>query len=290
MPNICTTPFDDGSTPSGSQVLGAGPPLGFERVSVSYLVAGCGTVYWEISPHLHDNTPWSFQLQVSESDTPNANWTNVGSPVINTYSLQDTTQRWFGKSQNAFYRVVLTTANNTYNSNPVDVKGKLDWHNWQIGREIIRKEMLRLRQLRVGTEGWLLKAKRSGTTCPTCTDPYTKETTDSQCLTCYGVGYVGGYYTPVPTIYGDISPDQDYPNRDLESGEGMVNQKITKGIFVAAPEIAMRDIIVNKTSDIRQQVHAVKTITHLRGVPLLLEAELRMIPSDNIAYYVPLGV
>jgi hypothetical protein len=287
MMPLCKNPYNPEDPNDGTDMLGGGPPGVFERVTVDYIVTGCARVEWTISSHFHDPEPWEFQLQVAEADIASANWIDVGPPVTNSFFTTDPNQRWYGKEENAFYRVKLTTPNGTYFSSSISTEGKLPFKLWNFAREIVRKEILRLRALGVGIEGWLLKAKRSGVPCTQCLDPRTGEVTDSNCATCYGQRWVGGYYTPIPTIFGDIAPSNSYLNRQIEGGEGMVNVRTTQGIFVASPFIAMNDVWVNKTSDDRYHIHNVDPLTHVRGVSLIVKAELRLIPSDNIIYRFP---
>lgn len=260
----------------------------FDRVFVDYLTLGCTQVSWDINSHFREQEPWVFQLQEAESDIATANWSNIGSPVTNSFLAIDPSQQYCGKEETAFYRVAVTTAlGNTYYSNPEPAEGILDFKNWHFAQEIIRKENLRLRRLGVGQEGFLLKAKRSGTPCPDCLDPRTGEVTDSNCTTCFGQRWVGGFYDPISAYYGDFPPSDRYLHRELEQGQGMVNTMITQGIFTGLPFLAMGDVFVNSTSDIRYQVHSIKVLTHIKGVPVIQMVELRRIPTSWIVYQIP---
>lgn len=263
-------------------------PQPFDRVFVDYLTLGCTRVSWSMNSHFREPEPWVFQLQDAEADIATANWHDVGSPVTNSFLAIDPNQEYCGKEETAFYRVKVTTANgNTYYSDPIQAEGVLDYKNWHFAQEIIRKETLRLRRLGVGQEGYLLKAKRSGTPCAECIDPRTGEVTDSNCTTCYGQRWEGGYYNAIPAYFGDFPPPNGYLNRELEQGEGMVNTMITQGIFLSHPFVAMNDIFVGKTSDIRSQIHSVKPQTHVRGIAIISIVELRRIPTDYVIYQFP---
>ena len=262
------------------------PPV-FDRVFVDYLTLGCTRVSWDMNAHFREPEPWVFQLQESEADISSANWHNIGAPVTNTFLAIDPGQEYCGKEETAFYRVAVTTAiGNTYYSASEPAEGVLDFKNWHFAQELVRKESLRLRRLGVGQEGFLLKAKRSGTPCTQCLDRYTGEVTDSNCTVCFGQRWIGGFYDPVPAYFGDFPPPNSYMNRELEQGEGMVNTQITQGIFVAMPFVSMNDVFVNKTSDIRYQIHSSKILTHLRGVPVIHSVEMRRIPTDWIVYQI----
>lgn len=260
----------------------------FDRVFVDYFVLGCTRVSWDMDPHFHEPEPWIFQLQVAEADIATADWTNVGGPLTNTFLAIDPTQRYCGKEDTAFYRVLITTGNGvTYASAPIQAAGILDFKNWHFAQEIVRKETIRLKALGVGREGFLLKAKRSGTPCPVCLDPRTGEVTDSNCPVCYGQRWVGGFYDAIPSYFGDIAPPPHYAQRELEQGEGMVNTRIIEGIVLGIPFVAARDVFVDKYSDERFQVHNVKPSTHVKGVAYIVQVELRLIPTDWVIYQFP---
>ena len=279
---FCTPEIGQGSTiiPCRTQV--------FSRVFVDYFVLGCTRVSWDMVYNFRAPEPWTFQLQEAEANVPAANWTNIGPPVVNTFLAIDPSQEYCGKEATAFYRVQLTTGDNqVYTSESVGANGILDWKNWHFAAEIARKEHLRLRRLGVGVQGFLLKAKRSGVPCPYCLDPRTGEVTDSNCTTCYGQRWVGGFYDALPSYYGDFPPSSRYTHRELEQGEGMVNTRLTQGIFVAQPFVAMNDVFVGATSGKRYQFHSVETLTALQDVPIITKVEMRLIPTDWIIYDFP---
>lgn len=266
------------------------PLVVFNRVRVDFLVAGNARVTWEISSHFNAPEPWTFQLQEAQSDLDQANWIDVGTPVTNTcFTLDPVSRAVYGKELNIFYRVKLTDANNvTYVSAPAVVFGNLDMRSWNYAQEIVRKENLRLSMLGVGIEGWLLKIKMSGTPCPQCLDQFTGEVTNSNCPTCFGSRWVGGYYAPQPVVFADVTAEETYHQRATEEGMGMINPQIVRGMFIAEPYLATMDVWVNHSSDVRYHVHNVKPRTHIRGVPVLVIADLRPIPFDNVVYKIPI--
>lgn len=267
----------------------------FDRVLVDFLTLGGARVQWEINPHFREPEPWTFQLQVAETDLPDGNWTNVGASVVNTFFVTDASRRAYGKEFEVFYRIKLTSGiANEYFSPAADVMGKLSFKQWHLAQEIVRKEDLRLRRLGVGVEGVILKAKQSGTPCPVCLDPYTDEVTDSKCPICYGTRWTGGYYPPFPAVFADVSGEQSiYFRRESQpsgegGGPGMANPQIIKGWFVAAPWLRTRDIWINRAADVRYQVHEVAVGAQLAGVPLTTNVGLRPLPPDDVVYTVPL--
>jgi len=260
----------------------------FDKVIVDFLVLGNARVTWFVNPLLRKPGPWTFQLQISETDAPTGDWTNTGPVLTNVYTTIDPNRVLFaGKDQNVYYRVVLTTGNGeSFVSPAATIYGALDYHSYRIAQEIIRKEDLRNRRLHVAVDGSILKLKRSGIRCPTCIDKLTDEVTDSRCPTCLGTGWEGGYYAPVPCSYADLELLQLDQKRDLQS-EGMVMAKNRKGRFLATPFLAAYDIWVNQTSDERFFVHPVSIVAQVREVPIILTCDLRSMPFDDFLYNIP---
>lgn len=265
----------------------------FKRLLINFTSYGNTRVEWEINPHFLEPEPWAFQLQFGETSLPSYkpdnsvrtdDWVDLGATVINTFFKVDPDRRAYGKLQNIFYRVKLTTGlGDEFYSEPGEPFGRLNFRDWHLLQELLRKEQIR-HQHQVSPEGFLLKAKRSGTPCPVCLDPFTGEVTDSKCSTCFGNRWVGGYYDPVPKIYMDIQLDQSNEQRNLSTGEGMDYSIITSARFTATPQLAHRDIWVNKYSDERYIIRSVKTRSQIRGVQIIVECELRKLPYDDIVY------
>lgn len=63
-------------------------------------------------------------------------------------------------------------------------------------REIVRRRDIVL-QHHSGSPAHVYIRKKTGTFCPVCYDPTFVRTTSSSCTTCFGTGYVGGYYSPI---------------------------------------------------------------------------------------------
>jgi hypothetical protein len=269
-------------------------PSPMQRVQVDFFVRGQAQIHWVMDPHFLDPLPWTFQLQVSETDIVSdaSVWRNVGTPAQNVNILTDPNSEIpAGKDQNIFYRVALTNGAYpnplTYFSDPAQIFGDLPFHVWFLGQEIVRKEKLRLSRLQVGTEGILLKRKRSGVPCTQCTDPYgSGEQTDSACPTCFGTRFVGGFYVAQAQVYTSSTLDQVYPHHEPQA-EGTADQRTITGRFVGTPWLTSFDVWVSRTSDMRYMMHGKKVLADLRGVPFIYDVEMKLIPFNDIIYAFP---
>jgi len=268
----------------------------FERVHVDYLVRGTARISWELGRTFNEPLPYVFQLQVShaglsaysgDGDGRADDWLNVGNSVTDTFFAEDATQRLFGKTADLHYRVKLTTGTDTvYYSDPVSIYGDLDKHDWTLVKELLRKENLR-HVKQVSVRGFLLKAKRYGPLCPNCLDPLTQEVTDSHCEVCYGTGFSGGYFAALPNVYVDVTLER--AREALNPQLGTTKEVVIQGRMLAEPQIYSLDLWVADKSDLRYYIHPVGVASQHRGVPIVLNVELRLIPYSDIAYKVPLG-
>jgi hypothetical protein len=254
----------------------------FQRLLVDNTVNGGTRVQWEMQRHFSDAGPYTFQLQVGHTGLNTSDdWIDVGAPVVDTYFTFDLNKRVWGKTPDPHYRVELTTGTGTYYSEPEKVEGRLQKRDWLTAREIIRKELLRHRVL-TSPDGYLLKSRRYGPQCPSCLDQLTGEVSYTNCPDCYGTSFENGYFTPMPACFADVSLEQDRDHR--QEDKGMDHQDVITARFIGDPSLYSYDVWVNRTSDERYYIHNVAVKGHVRGYPLIYDAELRLAPFSDIIY------
>jgi hypothetical protein len=254
----------------------------FERVIVDYSIRGTGRVEWEMRRDFIDPLPWEFQLQVNQNGGEPTEWEDVGAAVEDIFYATDDTQRNFGKHLRVVYRVVCTTSRDTYTSENAQVLGALTRHQWLLANAITRRALLYPRSQR-RFPGYLLKRRLHGTVC-TCVDQFTGGITDSDCALCSGTGRIDGYWNAVENTMFDLSPAQLKDERDPQLTRGSINDETRMGRFVGLPQIANEDVWVEADSDKRYVITAVKNLAEIGTVPLIVAAELRLLPLTHIAY------
>ena len=137
-------------------------------------------------------------------------------------------------------------------------------------REIERRRALVL-DLHSGQTFYVLKRKSYGTVCTICVDTILQRTTSSSCTTCYGTGYVHGYYTPIP-CRGQLN---ERPTRSTHQLFG--NWQDADSVFYnqATPPLNPQDVIVDKlyrrwlvlaTGASQKSVHTIAQISQLRQI------------------------
>lgn len=257
-------------------------PNAFNRVVVSYLIAGGSTVFWELSPNFTDPRPYTFQLQVGQSDNPEADdWQDVGAPVIDTFIAVDGEQRIYGKIRWLFYRVKLTTTKGVYYSDPTGLLGVLDFRAWRLARDQLRQEIVYMRN-GDGNLGYLLKRRVAGQPCRHCLDPGTLEVRNPYCPVCYGTGFECGYFFPIGCVWAQLSPRTSHT--DIDATRGTINDVVISGRMANIWMLSEEDIWIDKAADERYYVHKVQNLTEYRGVPIAADVELRPAPYSDPVY------
>ncbi len=259
----------------------------FQRLLVDHLFRGTTRIWWTLAANFNDPQPQSFQLQAGYTGNFNAlDWVDVGTPAINAYYLDDDTPReQSGKRLLTHYRIVLTTPRMKYVSGPQGIWGTLDTKDWNLAKELVRKE--RLRQDLVSKEGYLLRRMRFGVQSTVNTDTLTGEITDSAHPAAWGTAFKVGYHPPV-NIMADFEEKDINEVRggaDVTSNNSRPAEFLAK--IVAFPDVAKEDVWVDATTDERWLIGAIKITVSLRGVPLVYNVGMSLIPFNDVIYRIP---
>ena len=261
----------------------------FDRVVVSHLITGPSRVMWELLPEFTDAGPLEFQLQVgSTNDNDSDDWEDVGLPVTDQYFAFDDEQRVWGKTNFTHYRVVLNSASGTYVSAPESGMGVLDRRSWRLARDMVRSKRKAMRVGDSGQKGYLLKRRWTGQDCPVCLDYQTKEVRNPQCTTCYGTGKKCGYFYPMSCVWAELAPRARRTELDGGQGRGTINDVVVQSSMLMVDLLDEEDIWVADKTDDRYFVHRVTHVEEMKGVPILANVELRLIPFTHIAYAIPI--
>lgn len=259
----------------------------FRRVSVDHMVRGVTRVWWQLEKVFKEPGPYVFQLQFGRTGLRDAtDWTDVGAPVTNGYFAYDASWREGGYTLMTHYRVKLTTPQNVYVSQAANVFGELTERDWILSREIIRKEQLRHRL--VSIPGYLIKPMRYGVPCPRCRDQLSSEVTDSNCPVCNGTGFEVGYHPAQPMQCWDLSPQNEQSDVGEPKGTTRENPYVDARV-IGFPGLNKDDIWVNGSSDERWVVETIQVTAALRGVPIIYQVRMGLVPFSNTVYAIEVG-
>ena len=125
-------------------------------------------------------------------------------------------------------------------------------HRARIARKARRDLRVTLERLN-GVKIAILKRKTFGPRCSYCYNPDTKDTLISQCPTCFGTSFEGGYHVPVYT-WGKIDPGAVQSSLGVS---GKSETAITGLTIVDYPIVSPDDIVVELQNNRRYKVQRI---------------------------------
>jgi len=255
----------------------------FERVWVDHLVSGVTRVWWRHHPNFVPVGDCTYQLQISQTGLASAlDWVNIGSPATNVFTLTDAETRLQGKKSRIHYRVLVVNNEKQGVSLPAGTWGLLDDQAWLKAREILRLHEINHRQ--TARHGFLLKRMRTGTVDQNAVNPLSGAVIDSRRTQTMGTEFEIGYHPPVPCTCMELTPQEI---DEAQSEAGPIRNAVVQGLTSAFPQLDYEDIWVDARSDERWSVEKVKNEVELRGVPLIVQATLQLMPRSDVVYKIP---
>ena len=257
----------------------------FTRVDTAIRTYGGTVISWELHNMFRATAPLTFTVYASRSGV--GDWAEVATAVDTCLTVDP--NRWlYAVAPHLFYKVTLTDADgNVYDSAVHQMIADFNQHDKMILRDMIRKETLRNTKYS-GQHGYLLKRRRWGTLCTTCTDYDTGEVKNGKCPVCFGTGFVGGYFDP---IHYWVSPSEAGLSRRTTTqveAQGVIEDRNRKVRGTNCPWLDTGDLWIESNSDRRYTVQGVKEIT-LRDLPVIFDPiELRLQPATDVVYTIPL--
>lgn len=262
----------------------------FKRVMVDHMFHGITRIWWEHFPTFSDASPITYQLQAGYTGSNSAlDWINIGDAAQDAWYLEDdgNDRDPAGKLLLTHYRVVASSAAKTYVSEPAPIWGVLEKKDWLLAQEIVRKERLRLGM--TGMQVYLLKRFRHGSLNTPALDTLTDEIIDSRHPGSFGTQFKVGYHPPVLlTIDASNWVHEERRGGDNPAAHSSLQVSINPRM-IAAPFIHTEDILVDAHTDQRWSVDKVAILSNWRGIPLIVQPTLNLLPHNNVVYKIPVG-
>lgn len=263
------------------------------RTEVWRMAGGDTTICWEIADSFvspNPAAPYQFFVDLGRPGTDE--WIALNStPVVDDCCYNDPCARDQTDGADVMYRVrlVVPLTDGTcavYKGEPIGTFGRLAKHDWLRARDIVRREYLQQREIE-GTAGFLLKRKKFGLRCDVCAEWDTKEVTDSDCPNCYGTGLVGGYYAGVE-YWMTLNADWKHRINVATEPRGTNKDIIKAARCIFWPPLSTKDIWVRADNDRRYIIDNFVSIAEIRGVPMIVTAQIRLAPASDVIYNVPI--
>lgn len=148
-------------------------------------------------------------------------------------------------------------------------------------RKILRDEYILMKKL-AGMEYYLLKRRHFGTRCTDCYDSITRTVVKSNCSTCYGTSWDGGYFTPVAMLGRRATS----PIAASMSPQAKMEVNRTQIQFLDFPRIDEEDVIVEKSTDRRFLVKS-RYFTSLKSIPVHQTLTVSEFERNAVEYSIP---
>lgn len=160
------------------------------------------------------------------------------------------------------------------------VEPRLQGRQKLIKRKILRDTALGLRKLN-GVEVAVLKRKHFGVRCNKCFDKYTKEMMRGNCSTCYGTGYLKGYYDPIITL---ARPGHAPVHTQL-TPQGETDAVHIRMVLLDAPRVQKGDVLISLQDNRRFLVELVDPVA-LKTVLVYQTLTVSELARNSIEYRV----
>ena len=245
-------------------------------------------IQWNLDPQVRDLGEYQFTLQFGNAGVPDpAAWRNVTSQT-DAYFLVDPRRRLPGVYSFTHYRLKLTTGERTYYSRPLHTMGNLPYADWRIYVSKLRAAHVQLAS-NTGIKGLLYKRKISGAPCRKCVDFNTGEVTNSFCSVCYGTGWVGGYYKPIPCHWFNVLPADATIKYDTQTQGPMTNTTLA-ATSIASPLLIVGDIWINLQNSERFKIVQTNPVEEVKGIPVIYQLAIDRLPFSDIAHKLSIDV
>ena len=219
-------------------------------------------IEWEFAPTLVSFS--DYEITIERSEHPESDYTVVGKVIPQENSMVDDGIRIFRFWKDTYVRMHIRALDNS-----VDYYTK----KYQLGYppdctalEFIRRLDITLQNpsYGVGVETYAFLRKHGGPTCPECYDPLKRRVIKSQCSSCYTVGYVDGFYSPIklwvaftPDSKQAVITDRGTASKSANNAYTSIYPKLNSGDLIYDPRLG-RLWTVERVANVERRRHMVK--------------------------------
>lgn len=241
------------------------------------------SISWEFEPTTDLLTDYTISIYRSESPTPGIdNYSLIASGVnANAYNYIDTSvSQLLDMGRPWFYKLaIINSTNNEVSYQPEPASYIKCSVPDRVFREIVRRKNINLSNTRFSGRDFRIFKRRSwGTHCSNCWDESLQRSTDSNCLVCYGTGWLNGYYSPI-TVRGMKNPSPKM-NQINMFGEWKPSDSLL--YMLGYPPLKPRDIVADDDNHLWTVIQ-IRTVERL-GYIVEQSAQLALIAQDDLLY------
>ena len=237
-------------------------------------------LHWEIGSESED--PQDYDFYVLRSGSPLGPFDTLAGPLVDRYHFRDAQVSRLHRWEHYFYRIKLVHRQSGEELLFPEEGGVNMTARPPLDALYIRREEFVLFKEHIGRVCWVFKKRRFGMRCPNCYVRHSKRQTRSECFTCYGTTYAGGYHYPIETLI------QFDPSAKSEQGMTLVKTEQDNTTMRALwfPPLLPGDLVV-EADNTRWRVLSVTNTERLRSV-VHQELQMHAVVKGDIEYSVPL--
>lgn len=233
---------------------------------------------WEVAPTTDEVLDYRFQVLRSEG--PRGPWDERTGWFTDKYEFLDNAVPSRNASTTLYYliRVKHAVTGKTEDFGPTPVNDSPDL----IALEVRRTWEVRLHEL-VGVRSWLFPVRTFGTTCRNCYSKTDQQVTSSQCLSCFGTGFVRGFHQPIE-LHAQFMPIP----KGFVLTPSIRNEAASLIYLGAYPDVKVKDLII-RSDNTRMRVANVKSTQRL-GMVCHQEIVVTTCGVGDIEFKVPVDI
>lgn len=249
--------------------------LAFQTIKVMPVTMTSILIEWALEPTAASLAGLSFTVEQSGGvDGP---WDILTTGLVAS-SWLDTTANLRNKHRTYFYRVQALFPPNAPTISPVSTwKNTID----RVGFSIVSRLNMVLRNTKgkgIGIKFTHYPVRTWGQRCPDCYDIVKQRLSESNCATCFGTNWVGGFWSP-GLAYGSI---QSRPAL-TELGWQELNPNESAILFSSHPPLHVRDILIDKENAVRWRVVRINSTTK-KDITVHQMARVSQVIPDDVEY------
>lgn len=243
-------------------------------------------VYWRIAD-TYDQVHMS-RFQVLRSEAPEGPYLPVSPEFTDTYHFQDTSVDLRSPHTIWYYRIRATDGlTDAVQDFPAAGGASLTARPSLRALEAARMHRLAFEYEESGGRSvWIFPRRTFGQRCA-CTNAVTQVREDDRCPTCFGTGYVGGYWRPI-RVAADVGSDVRnlvaFPERKLQAGQNWLK--------IADYPRLLPGWVVVELENVRWRISGdppIKRVDILR-YPVFQLAPLESIGRGDVEYDLPVNL
>jgi len=239
-------------------------------------------VYWDIEM-TGVFTP-KFYLEIGPTEL--GPWAAVDNTPL--YSLKGVGPKQLNNQVEYFFRIVIKnndTGEVVSTSIGYTSEKSLSKRDRLLYREMVRREALTLDKFN-GADFLLFRRIVNGTPCTDCVDEILQQPASNECPSCYGIGFLGGYYKK-GILRINVNADDD--SKLSQQASGPQELSLVSGNFPGYPIVKFKDIMVDPSTNKRYEI--VSTIEdQFHTYNIRQTVIMSRLPPSDPSYQVPINV